>query len=109
MIDVRAPVAGRGTVAIIGTRGVPARYSGFETFAEQLGTRLADRGWRVVVYRRTRYASHGEVPSIDSVTLPALYTKYLETVSHSLLSTLHCARRRPDVFAADPWTRWSRT
>jgi hypothetical protein len=28
-------------VAILGTRGIPANYGGFETFAEELGTRLA--------------------------------------------------------------------
>ena len=30
--------------AIVGTRGIPARYGGFETFAEELSTRLAARG-----------------------------------------------------------------
>ena len=49
------------------------------------------------IYRRTRYAGHGEVPSIESVTLPAIYTKYLETVTHSFLSTLHCTGARPDA------------
>ena len=29
-------------LAIIGTRGIPANYGGFETFAEELSTRLAD-------------------------------------------------------------------
>ncbi|MGH9903103.1 MAG: DUF1972 domain-containing protein, partial [Pyrinomonadaceae bacterium] len=34
-------------IAILGTRGVPASYGGFETFAEQLSTRLAARGHEV--------------------------------------------------------------
>jgi len=33
--------------AILGTRGIPARYGGFETFAEELSTRLAARGHRI--------------------------------------------------------------
>ena len=37
-------------LAILGTRGVPARYGGFETFAEQLATRLVSRGVDVTVY-----------------------------------------------------------
>lgn len=37
-------------VAILGTRGIPARYGGFETFAEQLAVRLARRGVAVTVY-----------------------------------------------------------
>jgi glycosyltransferase involved in cell wall biosynthesis len=76
---------------------VPARYGGFETFAEQLARRLADRGHRVSVYSRTRYASPHGLPGVDIPVLPAIYTKYLETVSHGLLSALHCCTRRPDV------------
>ena len=41
--------------AILGTRGIPARYGGFETFAEELSTRLAKRGHQVTVYCRERY------------------------------------------------------
>ena len=43
-------------IAILGTRGIPARYGGFETFAEELSTRLVARGHRVTVYCRERYA-----------------------------------------------------
>src|SRR2546428_825670 len=39
-------------IALLGTRGVPASYSGFETCAEELGTRLAARGHQVTVYCR---------------------------------------------------------
>ena len=38
------------SVAILGSRGIPNRYGGFEACAEELGTRLAMRGHRVVVY-----------------------------------------------------------
>lgn len=44
--DPNAPIR----LAILGTRGVPARYGGFETFAEQLATRLVSRGVDVTVY-----------------------------------------------------------
>lgn len=37
-------------IAILGTRGVPARYGGFETFAEELGARLVERGFAVTVF-----------------------------------------------------------
>ena len=37
-------------LAILGTRGIPARYGGFETFAEQLAVRLVERGHHVTVY-----------------------------------------------------------
>jgi glycosyltransferase involved in cell wall biosynthesis len=38
------------SLAILGTRGIPARYGGFETFAEQLAIRLVARGIQVTVY-----------------------------------------------------------
>ena len=44
-------------IAMIGTRGVPARYGGFETAIEEVGRRLADRGHRVLVYSRNPDAS----------------------------------------------------
>src|SRR5258706_7044218 len=37
-------------LGILGARGVPARYGGFETFAEQLAVRLVERGHEVTVF-----------------------------------------------------------
>ena len=37
-------------LAILGTRGIPARYGGFETFAERLATGLCARGFEVTVF-----------------------------------------------------------
>ena len=39
-------------IAILGTRGVPPTYGGFETFAAELGMRLVGRGHEVTVYCR---------------------------------------------------------
>jgi len=36
-------------IAIIGTRGVPARYGGFETCAEELSVGLVNKGHKVIV------------------------------------------------------------
>ncbi|HVT02914.1 MAG TPA: DUF1972 domain-containing protein [Thermoanaerobaculia bacterium] len=86
-------------IAILGTRGVPPRYGGFETFAAELGRRLAGRDHRVTVY--CRKALYEDEPrfweGIERVELPAIAHKYLETVSHALLSALHAARHRFDV------------
>lgn len=86
-------------IAILGIRGVPANYGGFETFAEQLGVRLVDRGHRVTVYGRTASvpASVREYRGMSIVRLPAPRSKYLETVVHSLFAALHAAVRRYDV------------
>lgn len=40
----------RPAVSILGTRGIPARHGGFETFAERLSLHLVSRGWDVTVY-----------------------------------------------------------
>ena len=39
-------------IALVGTRGVPARYGGFETCVEEVGARLVERGHDVLVYCR---------------------------------------------------------
>ena len=86
-------------IAILGTRGVPANYGGFETFAEQLGARLAARGHQVTVYGRSAYVRR-DVTSYRGmriVRLPAPRSKHLETVVHTLFSAFHALLRRWDV------------
>ena len=86
-------------LAIMGTRGVPASYGGFETFAEELGRRLAARGHDVTVYGRTAFVDRrlSSYQGMKIVVLPALYTKHLETVSHTLLSALHALSKNYDA------------
>jgi glycosyltransferase involved in cell wall biosynthesis len=104
-------------IAIAGTRGVPARYGGFETFAAELSTRLVARGHEVSVYCReagsggwgvgggngsnvevspTPHTPHPP-PQVHRIVLPALRHKYFETVSHTFLSALDALRRDFDV------------
>jgi glycosyltransferase involved in cell wall biosynthesis len=86
-------------IAILGTRGVPARYGGFESFADEFGTRLAQRGHSVTVYCRNRYLPGGlnRHNGMKLVRLPAVPQKHLETLSHTLLSALHAALRKFDI------------
>ena len=82
--------------AILGTRGIPARYGGFETFAEELSTRLAKRGHQVTVYCRE---CHPE-PTYRGVRLqylPTIRHKYFDTIAHTALSTLHVLGSRYDA------------
>jgi len=83
-------------IALLGTRGIPARYGGFETFAEELSRRLVHRGHRVTVYCRHRHPD----PFFEGVRLaylPTIRHKYFDTVAHTFLSTLHLLFRRPHV------------
>jgi glycosyltransferase involved in cell wall biosynthesis len=81
-------------VAFIGTRGVPARYSGFETCVEQVGRRMVDRGHDVVVYCRSMHYPKRlpEYLGMRLHYLPAIRQKHLETLSHTALSTLSLPR-----------------
>ena len=81
--------------AIVGTRGIPARYGGFETFAEELSTRLAARGHHVTVYCRQK--SESPYRGVSLVHLPTIRHKYYETITHTFLSTLHLLAHRNDV------------
>jgi glycosyltransferase involved in cell wall biosynthesis len=90
-------------IAMLGTRGVPAAYSGFETCVEQVGKRLVARGHEVIVYCRRGYRSHApgemrEYLGMRLVTLPSIRTKGLDTLSHTAFSTIRALRRdRPDA------------
>lgn len=83
-------------IAILGTRGIPAHYGGFETFAEELSTRLALVGNSVAVYCRERPA---ESPwrGVELRYLPTIRHKYLDTLAHTFFSTLHLLFHRTDV------------
>lgn len=86
-------------IAFIGTRGVPARYGGFETCAEEIGKRLVLRGHDVRVYCRSRY--YPERPRTHAgmtlVYRPSLPFRSLETLSHTAFSLFHAAWRKTDV------------
>lgn len=90
------PVAQQLRIALVGTRGVPATYGGFETAVEEVGQRLAGRGHDVTVYCR----GHGRQSpqshlGMRLVHLPALPRKSLETLSHTALSTAHLVMQAP--------------
>src|SRR5436305_537028 len=86
-------------VAILGTRGIPANYGGFETFAEELSIRLAARGHDVTVYCRSNNIrfSGRTYKGVRLVVLPTIGTKYLDTVFHTFLSVCHAIPRRFDA------------
>ena len=86
-------------LAILGTRGIPASYGGFETFAEHLSTRLVARGHEVTVYCRSHYTSPRqlEFQGVRLKVLPTIHHKYLDTVVHTFLSALHASPQRYDA------------
>lgn len=83
-------------IALIGTRGVPAAYGGFETAVEEVGQRLAQRGHEVVVYCRSDPGSSSHL-GMRRVYKASIRLNAFETLSHAVLSALHCLRDRPDA------------
>jgi glycosyltransferase involved in cell wall biosynthesis len=83
---------------MIGTRGVPASYGGFETAVEEVGKRLVERGHDITVYTRGSEHREREYLGMRVVHLPALRQKQLETLSHTGLSAMHAvSRKAPDA------------
>jgi len=83
------------SIAILGTRGIPARYGGFETLVEELAPRLAQRGHSVYVYSRRHAIGPLPCPPERGIysykgvrvrVLRAPRQKHLETVVHSFVS-----------------------
>ena len=81
---------------MIGTRGTPAQYGGFETAVEEVGRRLAAAGHEVVVYCRGSDRSRTHL-GMRRVLLPALRHPVMETLSHTALSVGHLLFHRTDV------------
>lgn len=86
-------------IAIMGIRGIPANYGGFETFAEEIAPRLVTKGHDVTVYGRSNIIQHNSpyYKGVRLVILPTISHKYLDTVAHTFLCTLHSLRERYDA------------
>lgn len=88
-------------IAVIGSRGIPAAYGGFETFAQELTPRLVERGHDVTVYCRSGYTLDDSLKSFRGVRLrhtPAVRSRTLEQLSHEATSILDSLRRPFDLY-----------
>lgn len=88
------------SVAIIGTRGYPSFYGGFETAVRKLAPYLAENGWDVTVYGRAGATKPDDVDRdsrVISRLTRGIESKSLSTLSYGLTSCLDSAVRKPDV------------
>lgn len=88
------------SVVIIGTRGYPSYYGGFETLVRRLAPYLADRGWTVTVYGRRGSSNRRDRdrdPRILTMRTPGVESKSLSTLSYGLTSAWHASRQKPSV------------
>lgn len=85
-------------VAFIGGRGVVSKYSGIEAYYEEVGKRLVELGYEVTVYCRTYFTPARKTHNgMRLVRLPTIRSKHLETVVHTLLSSIHAAFSSCDI------------
>lgn len=88
-------------VAIIGTRGYPSYYGGFETAVRHLAPYLASTGWEVDVYGRagsTERTDESRDLRISSIETRGLESKSLSTLSYGFTASFHASRGdKPDV------------
>jgi glycosyltransferase involved in cell wall biosynthesis len=88
------------SVAIIGTRGYPSYYGGFETAVRRLAPYLVEAGWDVVVYGRsgaTLQEDPTRDPRITVVETRGVESKSFSTLSYGFTASLNAAIRKPDV------------
>jgi glycosyltransferase involved in cell wall biosynthesis len=97
----RAPVADSKPklhVAFIGGRGVISKYSGIETYYEEIGKRLAAQGHEVTAYCRTYFTPpRADYDGMRLVRLPTIRSKHLETLLHTIFSTVHVLGTRANI------------
>ena len=86
-------------IAIMGIRGIPANYGGFETFAEHIAPLLVEKGHDVTVYGRSKNVTYKDeyYKGVRLIILPTITHKYLDTVAHTFLCGLHSLQERFDV------------
>lgn len=113
--DTGAAVSPRRSlrIALVGSRGIPGRYGGYETLFAELAPRLVTRGFDVTVYCRSttsgsaarstgrrdpaRPTRRAHYRGARLVHLPTIRTKHLDTPVHTLLSCLHATGERFDA------------
>lgn len=86
-------------IAMIGQKGIPAIYGGVERHVEELAKDLTKLGHDVLVYARSWYTPKNikNYKGITVIHTPTIRTKHLDTVIHTLTSTIHALWSKVDV------------
>ena len=88
------------SVAVIGTRGYPSYYGGYETTVRKLAPYFVSMGWDVTVYSRrgaTMSDDKGMDAGVTARFTAGLETQKLSTLSHGFTAAIDAAAHRPDV------------
>ncbi|MBF0495773.1 MAG: glycosyltransferase family 4 protein [Deltaproteobacteria bacterium] len=87
------------TIAVTGFRGVPGTWGGVEHQCEELYSRLAAKGYRIIIYARNSYVPKDITlyKGMEIRRLPTINTKYTEALIHTFLSILHILKSNPEI------------
>lgn len=84
-------------IAMIGQKGIPAIHGGVERHVHDLSLKLAKKGYEVIVYSRKWYTGKTEDFDLNGVKVvhtPSFYTKHLDAISHTFLSTIEAMKKK---------------
>ena len=86
-------------IAIIGSRGYPIVYSGYETFVKEVSERLVAQNIDVRVYcQKHLFTTRPKtVNGVELIYMPTLQTKSLNQLVHSFFSMIHACCSKVDV------------
>jgi glycosyltransferase involved in cell wall biosynthesis len=89
-------------IAMLGAKAIPCP-GGIQTYTEQIGRRLAERGYDVTIYCRRHFLPTGsQFPPDDYRGMHRVLThgmsgKYTDAITHAFSSALHAKRQDYDV------------
>jgi glycosyltransferase involved in cell wall biosynthesis len=86
-------------IAIIGSRGYPYVYSGYETFVKELSERLVNQKINVTIYcHKALFVNKPKtLNSINLKYIPTIETKILSQFIHSFFSIFHACFSKCDI------------
>ena len=86
-------------IAMIGQKGLPAKFGGVERHVHELSVRLVKIGHKVTVYSRKWYTGGKDkkFAGVEIQHLPSIRTKHLDAITHSFLATLNAIKNKSDV------------
>ncbi|VVB51543.1 Trehalose synthase [uncultured archaeon] len=88
----------RPHIAFIGLRGIPSVIGGLERLTENIAPLLVKEGYCVTVYGRGEYTKGvRQYKGVSQINIPTPGSKHLETVTYSLLATLHATKADADI------------
>ncbi|MCK4601563.1 MAG: glycosyltransferase family 4 protein, partial [Phycisphaerae bacterium] len=93
-------------IAMLGSRGIPARAGGVERVVQELTDELVARGHEVVVYCRRHYTGPEAAgpagprraqSGLRTILTPGLAGKHLDAITHTATAAIDVLRRNVDV------------